>query len=173
MEKKNRILAILYRLYSGNDVTVTALAEEYQVTGKSILRDISSIRSFLADNRQLVGDVELLYNRRKQSYELNASTGIRAKELLIILKILLGSRVFEKEELLNLIGKLTVYSSNLEQKSFRDLWKNEMEYYCRVNAESSLDLYETVWRMEEWIKEGKSFDITYRRLDGKCVDRWL
>ena len=58
MEKKNRILAILYRLYSGNEVSVTELSEEYQVARKSISRDISIIRSFLADHRELVGNVE-------------------------------------------------------------------------------------------------------------------
>ena len=72
MEKKNRILAILYRLYSGNEVSVTELSEEYQVARKSISRDISIIRSFLADHRELVGNVELLYDRKKHSYVLSA-----------------------------------------------------------------------------------------------------
>ena len=173
MEKKNRILAILYRLYSGNEVSVTELSEEYQVARKSISRDISIIRSFLADHRELVGNVELLYDRKKHSYVLSAGGGIQAKELLIILKILLGSRVFEKGELRSMIANLTVYSSHADQKLFRDFWKNEMEYYCPVNTESSLDLYDTVWQLEEWIKEGKSIEIIYKKLNGKLVKRWI
>ncbi len=173
MEKKNRILAILYRLYSGNEVSVTELTEEYQVARKSISRDISIIRSFLAEHRELVGNVELLYDRKKHSYVLSAGGGIQAKELLIILKILLGSRVFGKDELRRMTANLTVYSSHADQKLFRDFWKNEMEYYCPVNTESSLDLYDTVWRLEEWIKEGKSLEITYKKLNGKRVERWI
>lgn len=173
MEKKNRILAILYRLYSGNEVSVTELSEEYQVARKSISRDISIIRSFLAEHRELVGNVELLYDRKKHSYVLSAGGGIQAKELLIILKILLGSRVFGKDELRKMTANLTVYSSHADQKLFRDFWKNEMEYYCPVNTESSLDLYDTVWRLEEWIKEGKSLEITYKKLNGKLVERWI
>lgn len=173
MEKKNRILAILYRLYSGNEVSVTELSEEYQVARKSISRDISIIRSFLAEHRELVGNVELLYDRKKHSYVLSAGGGIHAKELLIILKILLGSRVFGKDELRKMTANLTVYSSHADQKLFRDFWKNEMEYYCPVNTESSLDLYDTVWRLEEWIKEGKSLEITYKKLNGKRVERWI
>jgi predicted DNA-binding transcriptional regulator YafY len=173
MEKKNRILAILYRLYSGNEVSVTELSEEYQVARKSISRDISIIRSFLAEHRELVGNVELLYDRKKHSYVLSAGGGIQAKELLIILKILLGSRVFGKDELRKMTANLTVYSSHADQKLFRDFWKNEMEYYCPVNTESSLDLYDTVWRLEEWIKEGKSLEITYKKLNGKRVERWI
>ena len=172
MEKKNRILAILYRLYSGNEVSVTELSEEYQVARKSISRDISIIRSFLAEHRELVGNVELLYDRKKHSYVLSAGGGIQAKELLIILKILLGSRVFGKDELRKMTANLTVYSSHADQKLFRDFWKNEMEYYCPVNTESSLDLYDTVWRLE-WIKEGKSLEITYKKLNGKRVERWI
>lgn len=173
MEKKDRILAIFYRLYSGNEVSVSALAEEYQVTKKSISRDISSIRSFLADHRELVGNVELRYDRKKNSYGLSADGGMQAKELLIILKLLLGCRVFEKEKLLELIGKLTVYSSREEQDLFYKLWQNEMEYYYRVTAESRLDLHELVWQLEEWIKEGKSIELTYKKLNGQQVNRWL
>lgn len=173
MEKKNRILAILYRLYSGNEVSVTELSEEYQVARKSISRDISIIRSFLAEHRELVGNVELMYDRKKRSYVLSAGKGIRAKELLVILKILLGSRVFKKDELRSMTDNLTVYSSHADQKLFRDFWKNEMEYYCQVHTEGCLDLYDTVWRLEECIKEGRSIEITYKKLNGKVVERWI
>ena len=72
-----------------------------------------------------------------------------------------------------MIANLTVYSSHADQKLFRDFWKNEMEYYCPVNTESSLDLYDTVWQLEEWIKEGKSIEIIYKKLNGKLVKRWI
>ncbi len=173
MDKKNRILSILYRLFSGNGITVSELAEVYQVSEKSILRDISMIRSFLAENRDLVGNVELEYNRKQNVYRFNRSDGIQAKELLIILKILLGSRVFKKEELRDLIGKLTVYSSCTERKIFQEFWKNEMGYYCPAGSKENFHLYELVWKLETWIKEGKSIEITYKKLNGKQVERWL
>lgn len=62
MEKKIRILSILYQLLVGNQVSVAKLAEKYQVSTKSINRDISIIRNFLAENRDMVGDMTLEYN---------------------------------------------------------------------------------------------------------------
>lgn len=173
MDKKNRILAILYRLFFSNGITASGLAQEFQVSEKSIMRDISIIRSFLADNRNLVGIMELEYDRKRQVYRLSRSDGLQERELLIILKILLGSRVFTKEELKGLIGKLTVYSSFTEQRAFQNFWKNEMEYYCQASVKGSAHLYELVWKLETWIKEGRSIEVTYKKLNGKLVERWL
>jgi len=173
MDKKNRILAILYRLFWGKGITASVLAEEYQVSEKSILRDISIIRSFLADNRNLVGNLELEYDRKRNVYRLNRSDGLQERELLTILKILLGSRVFTKEELKGLIGKLTAYSNPEDQKMFQNFWKNEMEYYSQASAKGSTHLYELIWQLETWIKEGRSIEATYKKLNGKLVERWL
>lgn len=173
MDKKNRILSILYKLFFGSEITVSGLAEEYHVSEKSILRDISMIRSFLAENRNLVGNIELEYDRKRKVYKLSRIDGIQARELLIILKIVLGSRVFKKEELRELIGKLTVYSSCTERRMFQDFWKNEMEYYCQASEKENFYLYELVWELEKWIKEGKSIEVIYKKLNGKKVERRL
>lgn len=173
MDKKNRILAIMYRLFFSSGITTPELAEEYHVSEKSILRDISIIRSFFADNRNLVGNMELEYDRKRHVYRLSRNDGLQENELLIILKILLGSRVFTKEELRELIGKLTVYSSSMEQRVFQNFWKNEMEYYCQASAKGNSHLYELVWELETWIKQGRSIEVTYKKLNGKLVGRWL
>mgnify|MGYP003375437803 CR=1 FL=1 len=65
MEKKIRILSILYQLLVGNQVSVAKLAEKYQVSTKSINRDISIIRNFLAENRDMVGGMTLEYNKTR------------------------------------------------------------------------------------------------------------
>lgn len=173
MDKKNRILSILYTLLFGGTITASGLAGEYHVSEKSILRDISMIRSFLAENRNLVGNIELEYDRKRNVYKLSRSDGIQARELLIILKILLGSRVFKKEELRELIRKLTVFSSCTERRMFQDFWKNEMEYYRQASIKENSHLYELVWGLEKWIKEGKSIEVTYKKLNGKKVERQL
>lgn len=47
-EKNERCLAIFLRGMRGEKITVTELANEYGVSAKSISRDISEIRCFLA-----------------------------------------------------------------------------------------------------------------------------
>lgn len=65
MEKKGRILTILYRMLEGESISVSELADQYRVSGKSISRDISEIRTFLAENKSLTGDLKLTYDTKK------------------------------------------------------------------------------------------------------------
>lgn len=52
-EKNERCLAIFFRGIRGEKITVSELANEFGVSTKSISRDISEIRCFLAENREL------------------------------------------------------------------------------------------------------------------------
>ena len=63
MEKNERCLAIFLRGIRGENITIAGLANEYGVSAKSISRDISEIRCFLAENRDLTGHTELVYSR--------------------------------------------------------------------------------------------------------------
>ena len=47
-----------------------ALAAEYGVYEKSIARNISEIRCFLAENRELASHAELIYDRSQKCYTL-------------------------------------------------------------------------------------------------------
>lgn len=49
-QKKNRVLDIFYRAFKGEELSVSNLASEYEVSTKSITRDINEIKNFLADN---------------------------------------------------------------------------------------------------------------------------
>ena len=53
-EKSNRMLEIFFRALHGEAISSKALAQEYQVSTKSIGRDISCIQNFLAENRSLM-----------------------------------------------------------------------------------------------------------------------
>ena len=64
-QKKNRVLDIFYRAFKGEELSVSNLASEYEVSTKSITRDINEIKNFLADNRDVVGNSELLYSYQR------------------------------------------------------------------------------------------------------------
>ena len=59
ISKKNRLLELFYRAVKGENLSVKKLADEYGVSTKSISRDISEIKNFLCDSRDLVGNTEL------------------------------------------------------------------------------------------------------------------
>ena len=51
--KQYRILEIFFRALRGEDISVSALANEYEVSTKSISRSISDLKVFLADHIDL------------------------------------------------------------------------------------------------------------------------
>lgn len=105
-QKKNRVLDIFYRAFKGEELSVSNLASEYEVSTKSITRDINEIKNFLADNRDVVGNSELLYSYQSKTYSLKFDHFLVSKELVAIVKILVGCRALSKEELLELFAKL-------------------------------------------------------------------
>ena len=90
MDKTNRILSILYRILMGEKVAPAKLALEYQVSGKSIQRDLNVIRSFFSESRELAGNLELV--RENGFYYLNRADLLQPDELLFVIKVLIGSR---------------------------------------------------------------------------------
>ena len=58
IQKKNRVLDIFYRAMKGENISVGKIANEYEVSTKSISRDINEIKNFLSDNRDIVGNTE-------------------------------------------------------------------------------------------------------------------
>ena len=61
MDTYDRTLEILFRVMRGEEVSVKKLADEHQVSTKSISRDIGRVKNFLAENRDLVGNADLAY----------------------------------------------------------------------------------------------------------------
>ena len=102
-QKKNRVLDIFYRAFKGEELSVSNLASEYEVSTKSITRDINEIKNFLADNRDVVGNSELLYSYQSKTYSLKFDHFLVSKELVAIVKILVGCRALSKEEILAII----------------------------------------------------------------------
>ena len=119
--KYNRILDIFYRAFKGEEFTAKQLSLKYNMSTKSIKRDISFIRNFLAENREQVGNAELVYNRRKKAYSLVFDHFLLSKELMSIVKVLIGTRAFSKNELEEIIRKLKGMTSYEDRGKMNDL----------------------------------------------------
>lgn len=74
-----------------NQVTLAGMAQNYDVSEKTIKRDIDVIRAFLSENRTLVGNVELPFDKQEQRYKLNRLDGLSSQELLINLENFSGN----------------------------------------------------------------------------------
>ena len=60
--RQTRVLEIFFRGLRGEDLSVQKLADEYDVSTKSVTRSINDLKAFLADHRELVGYTELRYS---------------------------------------------------------------------------------------------------------------
>lgn len=171
MDKKTRILAILYRLLTGEHISQKDLVSEYGVEARSIRRDIVILRQFLSENRELVGDLELL--RKNEIYSLNHVDLLQPDELLLVIKVLIGSRAMDETKLKKLLDKLIVSYSCRNKEFFTNLYKDEMGNYRSAGVDGNIDLFDRIWQLEGMIRRGNVIRISYERLDNELVDRKL
>lgn len=172
IQKKNRILELFYRLMRGEMISVKKTAQEYGISTKSISRDITELKNFLSENRELVGNTELKYSAVQKAYYLELDYCLLSKELLLILKILLGTRALQKTELLDIAEKLKHFATRHDREMMDRLIAKEMYHYEEVkhHCESVTNL---VWKLTSCIYEQKEITVFYYKMDGSHVERRL
>ena len=170
--KRYRLLDIFFRAMRGEDIVVHSLAHDYGVTSKSISRDISDIRNFLAENRDLVDNVELKYMAKTKSHRLEFNNFLLSKELLAIIKILIGSRAFSHTELLEIIGKLKHFTTVSDRKLLEEIILKEIFHYNEVNHDCK-SVIDTLWQLTRCIYDKREITISYYKMQREKVERRL
>lgn len=170
MEKKGRMMKIFYRLMKGENISVKEIAKEYGVSSKSISRDIGEIKNFLLNARELVGYTEVCYAADSKTYYMEFDNFLLNKELIAVTKVLLGSRVFNKMEVSELISKLKCFTTYHDRQILDKLITNEMYQYNEVkhDCESVID---NIWKLARCIHDKKEITIDYYKQDRRLVDR--
>lgn len=170
IDKSMRVLAIFYRAMKGESISVKSLALEYGVSTKSISRDINDIKNFLCDHRELVGNTELLYNGQTKAYQLQFDSFLLNEELMILIKILIGTRSLRRNDLLNLIGKLKQLTTIKDRGLVEQLIKKELHRYIAVEHIEQ-DVINRVWQLTRCIHERIEITIDYYKANSERVSR--
>ena len=105
------MLEIFFRCLRGESVSVQKLADEYGVSTKSISRNINDLKSFMAEHRELIGEMELQYSYQDKSYYLHMDEFLSNKELFALVEVMIGARAFSRMELLALTDKLKRFTN--------------------------------------------------------------
>lgn len=171
-EKKERMLDIFYRLIKGEELSAKSLAKEYGVSSKSVLRDISEIKNYFSESRELVGDVELRYSVARKSYYLQCGSFLLNKELFAVVKMLIGCRGFSKNELLDIIDKLKAFTTYQDRTALEAFISNEIYHYHEVGHDCR-SVIDTMWKLTGCIREQKEITVTYYKMDRSLVERRL
>lgn len=163
-EKSNRMLEIFFRALRGEKISLKKLAEEYNVSTKSISRDINSIQNFLAEHRELMQNAELTYSHKERAYILNSDEFLKNKELFALVKIILGSRALNKEEILTLITKLKKFTTIQDRKTLENLIRKEVYHYHEVKSDCK-SVIDNVWKIVQAIEEKRTISIIYYKMN--------
>ena len=168
--KSARLLSIYARLLSGQTLGKAELAVEYNVTTRSIQRDIESLRYFLAD-QGLAQDV--VFDRTAKGYRLAniIPKGLSNSEILAVCKILLESRSMRKDEMLPILDKLIDCAVPKEsQKAVKSLIANEQRHYMEPHHHQPI--LNGLWEIGQAVKNRQIIQIEYERMkEPKLVSR--
>ncbi len=166
--KSERVLELFFRALKGEALSVSKLADKYNITKRSMTRDINCLKDFLAEHRDILGNAELEYSSSNHCYTLKMDNFISNKELLAISKVLIGSRVFSQSELLNILSKLKANTSAADKMRLETLISKEMYHYSEIGCDCN-SLLDNIWAITDHIYTKRAITITYYKMDRSLV----
>ena len=170
MQKKDRMLEIFYRLMKGENVSLKEMAEEHDVSAKSISRDLSEIKNFFSNHRDMTGNVEIKYAASSRTYYLEYDNFLLSKELAAVVKMMIGCRGFSKMEVLELVAKLKEFTTYHDRKLLEKIIAKEMYHYNEVRHDCK-SVIDNIWQLSKCIDSKKEITITYYKIDRQKVER--
>ncbi|GGA43092.1 helix-turn-helix transcriptional regulator [Psychrobacillus lasiicapitis] len=156
----HRILSMYERLTNGETLIKKEEATRFQISEKSIQRDIDSIRDFLELEKS---NEYVYYDRWKKAYVFETKTPgwLRNEEIFAILKVLIESRAFPKKEMDSLIDKLTQLAKKGDQTVIQKMMANEKHLYVELFHKK--ELLDKLWQLSLAIQAKKAIVIHYKR----------
>ena len=165
-DKAERILSLYTRLKQGKIIDKERESNEYNVSARTIQRDIADIQCFLQNQNADSGEVqEIVYDKNAGGYVLRTryNNQLGEKEILAMAKVLLDSRSLMKSEMFPIIHKLIgLCADEAEAKLVDDLLKNEMHHY--VELKHGKKLLERIWELENAVKKQQYLEISYKKI---------
>ena len=170
--KADRAMELLFRALKGETLSAQKLADEYNVSTRSITRDIDSLKCFMQERPDLFFGTELVYSSSNHSYTLKMDTLLADKELAAIAKVLIGCRVFGKEDLSVIMAKLESITLPADREMLRELINRELISY-EEPASDCRSVIDNIWKLSECINKHSLISVYYHRMDRSTVDRRL
>ncbi len=158
----SRVLTLYRRLVHGEVIHKATEAKIFSVNEKTIQRDIEEIRNFLADVESEGEVYALFYSREKKGYIMRQSgKQLTGSDVLSIVKVLLESRAFCRQELITLINKLILQLLPEEKKRVQAIIANEQFHYTPV--QHGKVLIDILWCLSLAVKEQRLVKLKYKK----------
>ncbi|MBE6043156.1 MAG: WYL domain-containing protein [Clostridium thermopalmarium] len=169
--KSFRLLSIYERLNKGELLTKDKMAIEFNVSEKTIQRDIDDLRAYLAETHFADGEVAIKYDKVKNGYYLVRfeREWLTNEEVMALCKILLESRALCKEELNSLISKLLNQVVPNDRRKIENIIRSDQHHY--VPLKHGKCLFSILWELSQLIINSELTRFTYARQDGVTNER--
>ncbi|MDR3258885.1 MAG: WYL domain-containing protein [Fusobacteriaceae bacterium] len=167
--KKHRILDIYLKLKLKKKIRISDVVIEYNVSERSIRRDIKDLRDFFLFSGE---NGEILYESSTDSYHLqdNDENKLSNDEILAVCKILLDSRAFVKEEMKNIIDKIMASCApRRDYKKVEKLIENEKFHY--IEPQHKTKFLGNLWKIGDAVQNQLKMEIQYLKTDKTKVKR--
>ena len=164
MKNSIRLLIILKRLLFGEKLQKTMLAKEFNVSERSIQRDMSTIKESFAESDT---NLELVLFRKSNKYvykiinssKSNALYSLKASQVLVLAKALLASRSLNKKELDLTLNSLLNTLHGFDKTGVEKIIKNEQTFYAPLQHKD--ELLEKIHDFSELIQNKQTILIKY------------
>ncbi|MDB1678019.1 MULTISPECIES: helix-turn-helix transcriptional regulator [Enterococcus] len=167
MNSNQRILEIFFLLYQGEKIYIDELVLRYQVSKRTIQRDLSSIKD--AIDNTISNELTLIYNANHRYYSIKKMNQLAMEEVLTISKVLLESRAMTKNELEKVINHLLDELSFDSSKIIRKLLANELICYYPLKHQEKL--LKRISNFTHYITKQIVLNFDYQKNRGEIVTR--
>lgn len=162
-----RLLNIFERLNRGEALIKEQLANEYNVSLKTIQRDIEELRFYFYETHIEELNTEIKYNKVTNSYKLirMEREWLTNEEAVALCKIILESRAFNEDELTQIIKKLMMQISPADRQVAQQIIKSELFHYLPL--QHNKPIVSVIWELSRHITRQFVIEFDYTRQDGK------
>lgn len=167
MEKKSRQLDIFLKLTSEGELSPEHLTQEYDISERTLYRDLKEIRFVLDLNK--TGELYFNSDRNTYSLKLMQSQTLNLAEIVSISKILMNSRAFSKNEITHILTNLQAPLSHEQQKAYKKIVAEELEFYQPLTHNK--DLLPLISDFIGYITRRETIRFNYSRSDQQIVTR--
>ena len=164
ISKPIRILSLFERFNKGEVVDKKKEAKRYNVSSKTIQRDIKEIRIYFSTIYHEV-NTKIIYSEKENGYILKRDQydWINSQEILGLSKILLESRAFSEKEMNVLIEKLIKQTVPDQRKHIKKIINNEYYHYYPPKHEELL--LDKIWDLSQAVRKNKIVQFKYSKVN--------
>ncbi|WP_338217141.1 helix-turn-helix transcriptional regulator [Companilactobacillus muriivasis] len=157
MDSNTRIANTFARMLRGERIDMQKNMVLYNCGDRSIQRDMEIIHHIIKPSEYF----DFHHNTKDDIYYLTQNDFLNFEEVLTIMKVLIGSRAFGKEELNEISNSLSALVSDNHKKEIKDMMTAlKTGGYLPVNQDN--DLVDRVKKFHDIISKKKAITFTYR-----------